>query len=232
MKESAGGTVNPCFRRSSHARPHPRRTRGGNTPAVPPAGPARQGVGPDPRRDLAGPAPRPGPRDRQPRAAFGDGERVLRQRRRRHLGVEGRLRGVRGRADHVSAQIRRRDAHPRGLSRRDARDDDPARVTSADADPALRGIRAVPAILDAIGARFRRRRSGRHHAFRSRARTLGRHRNAGDLRRTGQRALHSTKSPRRGPACLPACSAASRSPATTPSRSTTGSTRRSGRAWC
>ena len=41
------------------------------------------------------------------------------------------------------------DAHPRRLGHRDARDADTARSAFAVADPALRRIRAVPAILDA-----------------------------------------------------------------------------------
>ena len=56
------------------------------------------------------------------------------------------------------------------------------------ADPPLGGIRALPAILDADRARLCRRRSGRADPGRSRARTLGRHRPAGDLRRARQSA--------------------------------------------
>ena len=53
-------------------------------------------------------------------------------------------------------------------------------------DKTLGGIRALPAILDAVGARLCRRRSGDADTGRSRARTVGRHRHAGDLRRTGE----------------------------------------------
>ena len=84
-----------------------------------------------------------------------------------------------------------------------------------------------------IGARLCRRRSGRADSGRPGARTLGRHRIAGDLRRARQSAARferDRRHPRR--ACSAACSAASMSPGTTPSRSTTVSIRRSGRAWC
>ena len=56
------------------------------------------------------------------------------------------------------------------------------------ADPPLGGIRTLPAILDADRTRLCRRRSGGADRGRSRARTLGRHRLAGDLRRARQSA--------------------------------------------
>ena len=68
---------------------------------------------------------------------------------------------------------------------------------------------------------------------RSRARTLRRHRVAGDLCRTRQSAARLERDRRYARRlCSAACSAASMSPATTPNRSTTGSIRRSGRASC
>ena len=101
------------------------------------------------------------------------------------------------------------------------------------ANAPLRGIRAPPAILDADRARLCRRRSGRADPRRPGARTLGRHRTAGDLCRTRQGAARPERDRRytRRPA-RPPVPRRSPSPATTPSRSTTGSIRRSGRASC
>ena len=185
QRQRACRTVNPLSG-DSHVRPPLRRTRGDHTPAVSAAGPARQGIGPDPCRDIARAIARAGPRARQPRAAFRHGDRVLRHRRRRRLGVEGRLRGARSRPGIVPAQIRRGDALARGLSRGDAGDADAACRAARLADPPLGGIRALPAILDTDRARLCRRRSGHADSGRFRARTLGRHRLAGDLRRTGE----------------------------------------------
>jgi hypothetical protein len=114
----------------------------------------------------------------------------------RRVGVEGRLRGPRGGAGVVPAQVRRGDAHTRGLGRRlriksgagYARDADAARRTSAVADPAFGGIRTAPAILDADTARLRRRPSGSTDAGRPRPRAFGRHGPAGDLRRARESA--------------------------------------------
>ena len=161
-----------------------RRARGGNAPLVPAAGPARQGIGPDPRRHFARAIAGARSCARQPRAAFRHGDRVLRHRRRRRVGVEGRLRGARSRPDLVPAKIRRGDALPRGLSRGDAGDAESLGPAARVADPPLRGIRAPPAILDTDRTRLCRRRSGHADAGRFRARTFGRHRLAGDLRRT------------------------------------------------
>ena len=62
-----------------------------------------------------------------------------------------------------------------------------ARRLASVADPPLGGEPGVPAILDADRARLCRRRSRRHDCGRSRARALGRHRPARDLRRTRRR---------------------------------------------
>ena len=90
--------------------------RRGHAPAVPAAGPARQGLGPDSRRNPARAIARPGPRARQPRLALGNGDRLRRLRCRRGVGVEGCLRGAGSGAGAVPAQIRRGDAQPRGLA--------------------------------------------------------------------------------------------------------------------
>ena len=54
------------------------------------------------------------------------------------------------------------------------------------ADPPLGGIRTLPAILDAVGTRLCRIRSGGADPGRFRARTVRRHRIARDLHRAGQ----------------------------------------------
>ena len=173
-------------------------------PLVPAASPARQGFGPDSCRDVAGAIARARPCDRQPGIALGDGDRVLRQRRRRRLGVEGRLRGARSGAGHVPAQIRRRDAHPRRLGRGDARDADAPRRAAADPDPPLGGIRALPAILDAVSAWLCRRRSG--HADR-RPISCSNRRPAPacwrSLPNSPKRSSRSTRSPIPAPDCSP-----------------------------
>ena len=56
------------------------------------------------------------------------------------------------------------------------------------ADPPLGRIRALPAVLDAVGTRLCRCRGGSAVPQRRRARTVGRHRIAGDLRRARQSA--------------------------------------------
>ena len=161
-------------------------TRRGHAPAVPAAGPARQGVGAFSCRDAARANAGARPCARQPRAALGDGGRLRQHRCRRGVGVEGRLRGPRSGPGLVPAQIRQRDAHARGLGRGDARDADPPRRKARVADPPLGGIRTLPAILDADRARLCRRRGRSADPQRRRSRTVGRHRPAGDLRRARQ----------------------------------------------
>ena len=130
---------------------------------------------------------RPGPRPRQPGAAFGDGGGLRRLGCRGRLGLEGCLRSRRGGAGVVPAQIRPCHANPRRLRHRDARDADPARRAAAVADPPLGGKQPLPAILDADRVGSRRRRSRCNHRGRSRPRTLGRDGPVGDFRRTGRR---------------------------------------------
>ena len=177
--------LTPALGDLPHARPH---TRRGHPAAVPAASPARQGLGAFSCRDVAGAIARAGPCARQPRLALGDGGRVRRHRCRRGVGVEGRLRGARSGPGIVPAQIRQRDAHARGLGRGDARDADPPRRKARVADPPLGGIRALPAVLDAVGTRLCRRRGRCADPQRRRSGTVGRHRAAGDLRRACQSA--------------------------------------------
>src|SRR3546814_17184907 len=61
------------------------------------------------------------------------------------------------------------------------------RRAAAEPDPALRGVPAAPAVLDADHARRRRRPGGAHRPRRPRARALGRYRVACRLRADGRR---------------------------------------------
>ena len=152
---------------------------------------------------------------------------------RRRLGVEGRLRSRRSGAGAFSSQIRQCHASPRGLMHRDARHARPPRRAAAVADAPLRGIRALPAILDADHAGLRRRRGSGAECCRPRSRTLRRHRPPGDLRRArpgAARLERNRRHPRR--TSRPPVPRRPPSAATTPSRSTTGSIRRSGPASC
>ena len=101
------------------------------------------------------------------------------------------------------------------------------------ADPPLRGIRALPAILDADALGF----VAAEAAMLTPA-DLVLEPSAGtgmlaifaELAKARLALERDRRHPRR--TCSAACSATSPSPGTTPSRSTTGSIRRSGRAWC
>ena len=110
--------------------------------------------------------------------------RLRRLGQRWRVGVEGRLRGGRGRPGSVPAPLRLRHAgqgrHACGYARH-AR---PGGGAPADPDPPLRGEPSPPAILNPSAARFRGERRGGADARRRRARALGRDRAVGDLRRT------------------------------------------------
>ena len=124
---------------------------------------------------------------RQPCAALGDGGRLRRHRRGRGVGVEGRLRGARGGAGAVPAQIRRRRcarararprrcstcsrASPSGCRRRRAAPRNPSSFQQFSTPIALGFVAAEAAALTAG-----RPRSG----------TVGRHGPPGDLRRARQ----------------------------------------------
>ena len=208
-----------------------RRARGGNPPLVPAAGPARQSLGPVSCRHLAGAIAWPRPRDRQPRL------RSAMETAFCGTDAEGAWVWKDAYEALEAAQVMFLRKFGNAMRTRagdagDARDADPACRPSAVADPPLGRIRALPAILDADRARLCRRRS-RHPDFgRSRARTLGRHRLAGDLRRTGQSASRANEIADTRAGLLGRLFRGIDVALTTPSRSTTGSIRRSGRAWC
>ena len=148
---------------------------------------ARHAIG---RRPYPAPGPGSRPRARCPRAARGHDRRLWRVRRPGSLGLEGRLRGDRGRAGAVPPTLRPRHAtrgRPRTRrSRRHAGHAGDPRGPGALADPALRGAAPVPAVLDAAAARLRRAPGRRRPSRRCRPRTLRRHRHArGDGARLG-----------------------------------------------
>jgi hypothetical protein len=172
------------------------RRRDGHPPAFPVRRSPRQGLGACSRRDIARFSAGPGPRARQPCAPLRHGGRLRRLRRGRAVGVEGRLRGARGRANPVPAQIRRRHARPGGFPRGDARHAHARRRAAAFADAPLRGIPAPPAVLDPHHARLRRGRGRRLEFGRPRPGAVRWHGASGDLRRARQGPPHSQRNRR------------------------------------
>ena len=134
------------------------------------------------RRDpAAGAGSRPGTRRRHAPQRH---DPLLRgERRRRRLGLEGRLRGRRGRRRAVRQALRPRHA-PAGWGRRGrppahARDARSRRRAGALPHQALRGADPPPAVLHPLAARLRSAPGRRRAAGRRRAGALGRHRDAG-----------------------------------------------------
>ena len=114
------------------------------------------------------------------RAAMEDGFR--RQRCRWRLGLEVRLRCLRGGASALPPQVRACHPGARPDARRPARDAGQAGGADAVADTALRGEPGFSTILDADRARFCRQHRRRTHASRSRAGALGGDRPSRNLR--------------------------------------------------
>src|SRR3546814_11072403 len=95
------------------------------------------------------------------------------------------------------------------------------RRAAAEPDPALRGVPAAPAVLDADHARRRRRPGGAHRPRRPRARALGRYRVACRLRADGRRRAGAQRDRRDARWLAGEAFSRRRSRGTTPSRSTT-----------
>ena len=166
-----------------------------------PQTPSDKVVRPDSCRNPVRARPRERPRPRQPRVAVRDGGSVRRQRRRRRLGMEGRLRGARSGPDAVPAKIRQRDALPRRLGRGDARDAQSlARRLASQTRRSKESERlqqfSTPSALGFVAAEAAAQPPA------TRSRTVGRDRVARDLRRTRQspaRLERDRRDPRRAP---------------------------------
>ncbi len=149
------------------------------------------------------------------------------------VGLEGRLRGVRGRAGPVSASVRPGDARPAGRCARLAM---LGKVAALAADPhaALGGEPGDPAVLDADAARLRRGAGGRDHRRRPRAGALGRHRACSPSSPSlpAPRSILNELADTRADLLARLFPAAPVTPASMPRISTTTSTRPSARPWC
>ena len=147
------------------------------------------------RRPHPAARPRVRPAARCPHHARGHDLRLRCFRRGRRLALEGFLRGGRGRAGAVPPALRpRHAARGRRRSRRHRRHaahaGDPGGA-GALPDPPLGGAAQVSAVLDAAAAGLRRIAGRDDPPRRHRARTLGRHRDAGGDGAT--RARHRTR---------------------------------------
>ena len=175
-----------------------------------------------PRCPLAGRTHRARPADRCRHAPFRDGGGLRWQRRRRRLGLEERLRRLRGRGRPVPAPVRRRDGRARRDARRPAGDAGQGRRPAAEPYAALGGERDLPAVLHAAPPGVRGGHCGHDYAGRSGAGAVSRHRAACHLRRACRRlARVESSSPRRARACSAISSRISASRASTQAGSTT-----------
>ncbi len=148
---------------------------------------------PDPAAAIAaGRAPTsPRSRTRPPHrcghAARRDGARLRRLRCGRRMGLEDRLRLLRGGDGSVPAQIRPGYVRQGRITCRHAADAGQDRRASPDAYAPLRGEPGAPAILDADHARSRGQHRRRDHAGRPGAGAIGRDGPARHPRRAGRR---------------------------------------------